>query len=178
MDENKSNENKNKKAWLVRATTSIRANFLFILQEKTYFFLFYTSTFTKDPYQFIYSTHLFNKIFIIFTFFLLFRFLWNKLTNSSSPSSHTHTQPTTLQQNPSTKSVEPHPHPASHRLLRQATDPTQTQNHPHPATNHHQQSNRTHPLESLMFIKSRTWNAGSWSTEKASRFHVIEDERG
>ena len=97
MDENKSNENKNKKAWLVRATTSIRANFLSILQEKTYFFLFYTSTFTKDPHQFIYSTHLFNKIFILFTFFIISFPLeqTHKLVFSVKPHPHTTNHPST-----------------------------------------------------------------------------------
>ena len=33
--------------------------------------LFYTSTFTKYPHQFIYSPHLFNKIFIILQFFII-----------------------------------------------------------------------------------------------------------
>ena len=34
-------------------------------------FLFYTSTFTEQPHQFIYFTHLFNKIFIILQFFII-----------------------------------------------------------------------------------------------------------
>ena len=41
------------------------------MHEKTYFFLFYTSTFTKHLHQFIYSTHLFNKIFIILLIFII-----------------------------------------------------------------------------------------------------------
>ena len=39
--------------------------------RKNLLFLFYTSTFTKHPHQFIYSTHLFNKIFILFIFFII-----------------------------------------------------------------------------------------------------------
>ena len=132
MDENKSNENKNKKAWLVRATTSIRANFLFILQEKTYFFLFYTSTFTKHPHQFIYFTHLFNKIFILSTFFIIsFPFIsetnsQTRLLRRATPTPSqppfnkirraTHTPTPIIQQN--------HQHPASHHFLRRAIDPT------------------------------------------------------
>ena len=54
-----------------RAFTSVLLNFLSILHEKIYFFLFYTSTFTKHPHQFIYSTHLFNKIFIILLIFII-----------------------------------------------------------------------------------------------------------
>ena len=59
----------------LRATTSVRSNFLSILQEKNLLFLFYTSTFTKHPHQFIYSTHLFNKMFILLHF-LLFSHSW------------------------------------------------------------------------------------------------------
>ena len=39
---------------------------------KNLFFLFYTSNFTKHPHQSIYSTHLFNKIFILLPFFIIF----------------------------------------------------------------------------------------------------------
>ena len=40
--------------------------------SKNLFFLFYTSTFIKYLRQFIYSTHLFNKIFIILQFFIIY----------------------------------------------------------------------------------------------------------
>ena len=74
--------------------------------QKNLLFLFYTSTFTKHLHQFIYSTHLFNKIFNLFTFFIisfpLLSPLWNPLID-----------PTQTQN---------HPHPvANYRLLRQAT---------------------------------------------------------
>ena len=39
--------------------------------RKNLLFLFYTSTFTKHPHQLIYSTHLFNKIFIILLIFII-----------------------------------------------------------------------------------------------------------
>ena len=39
--------------------------------RKNLLFLFYTSIFTKHPHQFIYSTHLFNKIFIILLIFII-----------------------------------------------------------------------------------------------------------
>ena len=116
--------------WSLRAITSVRANFLSILQEKPYFFLFYTSTFTIHPHQFIYSTHLFNKIFLLFTF-LLFPSL-----SSLEPSHRPNTNP---------KSPIP-----SFRLLHQATVfsvELQTQHKPKithtQPTNHHQQLNRT-----------------------------------
>ena len=46
-----------------------------IFYKKNLLFLFYTSTFTKYSYQFIYFTHLFNKIFILLHF-LLFSHSW------------------------------------------------------------------------------------------------------
>ena len=45
--------------------------FCLFYPKKTYLFLFYTITFTKYPHRFIYSKHLFNKIFILL-YFLLF----------------------------------------------------------------------------------------------------------
>ena len=44
-------------------------------EETKILFLFFTSTFTKHPHQFIYSTHLFNKILILLPF-LLFSHSW------------------------------------------------------------------------------------------------------
>ena len=41
------------------------SKFFVYFAQKNLLFLFYISTFTKHPRQFIYSTHLFNKIFII-----------------------------------------------------------------------------------------------------------------
>ena len=63
--------------------------------RKNLLFLFYTSTFIKHPHQFIYSTHLFNKIFIFFTFSYYFipSPLWHRLITSSSPSTPTPSQP-------------------------------------------------------------------------------------
>ena len=58
-------------SYVLRAFTSVLLNFLSILHEKNLLFLFYTSTFTKHPHQFIYSTHLFNKIFIILLIFII-----------------------------------------------------------------------------------------------------------
>ena len=62
--------------------------------RKNLLFLFYTSTFIKHPHQFIYSTHLFNKIFIFFTFFYYFipSPLSHRLITSSSPSTPTPSQ--------------------------------------------------------------------------------------
>ena len=55
----------------IRASTSMGANFPSIMHKKPTF-LFYTSNFTKHPHQSIYSTHLFNKIFILLPFFIIF----------------------------------------------------------------------------------------------------------
>ena len=42
-----------------------------LFYTKKLFFLFYTLIFTKHPHQFIYSIHLFNKIFILLPFFII-----------------------------------------------------------------------------------------------------------
>ena len=43
--------------------------FAFYFAQKKLLFQFYALIFTKHPHQFIYSTHLFNKIFVFFTIF-------------------------------------------------------------------------------------------------------------
>ena len=88
--------------------------------RKNLLFLFYTSTFTKHSHQFIYSTHLFNKIFNLFTFFLLFPSLssleqTHKLVFFVKPHPHPACHP-------STKSIEPHPHPSFNKITH--TQPT------------------------------------------------------
>ena len=62
--------------------------FFVYFARKNLFFLFYTSTFTKYSHQFIYSTHLFNKIFTFFLHFLLFPSL-----SSLEPSHRPYTNP-------------------------------------------------------------------------------------
>ena len=118
----------------VRATTSVRANFLSILQGKTYFFYF-TYSLLQNTHISLSILHIYSIKYSFFLHFLLFASL------SSLELSHKH--------NTNPKSPTP-----SHRLLRWATNPTQTQNHPHPTTSHHQRSNRTNPSESLAFITS------------------------
>ena len=49
------------------------------------FYLFYTSIFIKHLYQFIYSTHLLNKIFIFYNFLLFSLSLPLSLTNLTLP---------------------------------------------------------------------------------------------
>ena len=44
--------------------------FFVYFTRKFFFFLFYTSIFIKHSYQFIYSIHLFNKIFIFYIFII------------------------------------------------------------------------------------------------------------
>ena len=61
--------------------------FFVYFTRKNLLFLFYTSIFIKHSYQYIYSTHLFNKIFIFFIF-LLFSHSW--------PLSLSLTDPTTI----------------------------------------------------------------------------------
>ena len=63
--------------------------FFVYFTRKNLFFLFYTSIFIKHSYQYIYSTHLFNKIFIFFIF-LLFSHSWPlslSLSQTQPPSS-------------------------------------------------------------------------------------------
>ena len=45
--------------------------FLLFCTKKKLLFLFYSPIFTKHQHQFIYYTHLFNKIFIILQFFII-----------------------------------------------------------------------------------------------------------
>ena len=47
------------------------SKFFVYFTRKYLLFLFYTSTFTKRPHQFIYSIYLFNKIFIILLIFII-----------------------------------------------------------------------------------------------------------
>ena len=82
---------------IIRAIISVCSNFFVYFTKKNIFLLlFYTSSFTKHRYQFIYSTHLFNKIFILLQFFII-----PSLTTplSHKPTVHhyqrsLHTQPT------------------------------------------------------------------------------------
>ena len=97
-----------------RATTLVCANFLSILQEKTYFFYF-THPLLQNTNISLSILHIYSIKYSFFLHFLLFPSL------SSLEVSH----------RPNTNPKSPTP---SHCLLRQATDPTQTQNHPHPAT--------------------------------------------
>ena len=92
-----------------RAFTSVSAKFYSILQEKNLLFLFYTPTFTKHPHQFIYSTHLFNKIFISLTLFIYSR---NPLISAPawalSPTNQPHQSTILPPINPNRKSISHH----------------------------------------------------------------------
>ena len=57
--------------WLVNSIHISSSKFFVYFIWKNLFFLFYTSTFIKHPHQFIYSTHLFNKTFIILLIFII-----------------------------------------------------------------------------------------------------------
>ena len=59
-----------KRIWQSKRISKCKSFLLFY--TKNLFFLFYTPIFIKHPHQSIYFTHLFNKIFIFFTIFLLF----------------------------------------------------------------------------------------------------------
>ena len=78
---------------LHRGLRASSCKFSVYFARKNLLFLFYTFTFTKHPHQFIYSTHLFNKIFILFTFFYYFLPsppLWNPLTDPTQTQNHPH----------------------------------------------------------------------------------------
>ena len=86
---------------MLRASTLVDTNLSSILHQKSYFFLFYTSIFTKHSHQFIYFTHLFNKIFILLQFFII-PFLTAPLslrpttTNDHSTPNHHHHHPISI----------------------------------------------------------------------------------
>ena len=90
--------------------------------RKNLLFLVYTSTFTKHLHQFIYSTHLFNKIFIILLIFII-----HSRTDPQPPSPPSHHHHTYPDQRRSTQTSTP-PH------LPRSTRSTQTHSH-----HHHQQ---------------------------------------
>ena len=128
----------------IRATTSVRANFLSILQEKTYFF-YSIHPLLQNTLINLSILHIYSIKYSFFLHFLLFPSLsslekTHKLVFFVEPYPHPTNHPSTKSFNkirratPTPILQQNHPHPASHHLLRQATNPTQTQNHPHPAT--------------------------------------------
>ena len=58
-----------KRIWQSNRISKLISFILFYI--KNLHFLFYTPIFTKHPHQSIYSTHLFNKIFILLQFFII-----------------------------------------------------------------------------------------------------------
>ena len=84
---------------------------------KNLFFLFYTLIFTKYPHQSIYSTHLFNKIFILLPIFIIF-LLTASLSQTQPPSSSLPQSANRPNQHHHHHSITPHPatiitHPTS-----------------------------------------------------------------
>ena len=76
---------------------------------------FYTLIFTKHPHQFIYSTHLFNKIFILLPFFIILS-LAAFLSQTQSESTETQTH---LPQNNSFSLTDPNHHHTNLKILPQ-----------------------------------------------------------
>ena len=74
---------------------------------------FYTLIFTKHPHQFIYSTHLFNKIFILLPFFIILS-LAAFLSQTQSESTETQTH---LPQNNSFSLTDPNHHHTNLKIL-------------------------------------------------------------
>ena len=83
----------------LRASTSVRANFLSICQEKTYFFYF-TLPLLQNTHISLSILHIYLIKYSFFLYFLLFPSI-SSLAQSHHLvfSVHTHTQPATLQQN-------------------------------------------------------------------------------
>ena len=97
----------------IRATTSIRANFLSILQEKTYFF-YSIHPFLQNTLINLSILHIYSIKYSFFLHLLLFPSLssleqTHKLVFSVEPYPH----PTN---HPSAKSVEAHPHPSFNKI--------------------------------------------------------------
>ena len=83
----------------LRVTTSVRANFLSVLQEKTYFFYF-THSLLQNTHISLSILHIYLIKYSFFLHFLLFPSLSSLAqTHHLVFSVHTHTQPATLQQN-------------------------------------------------------------------------------
>ena len=76
---------------------------------------FYTLIFTKHPHQFIYSTHLFNKIFILLPFFIILS-LAAFLSQTQSESTETQAH---LPQNNSFSLTDPNHHHTNLKILPQ-----------------------------------------------------------
>ena len=77
-----------------------------IFYKKNLLFLFYTLIFTKHSHQFIYSTHLFNKIFIFLQFFIILSLI-AFLSQTQSERTETHL--------PQNNSLSHKPKPAPHK---------------------------------------------------------------
>ena len=105
--------------------------------RKNLLFLFYTSTFTKHPHQFIYSTHLFNKIFIILLIFII-----HSLTAPLSHSTTTTitTTITTIIRN-QRKIRSTHTYRSTH--MKNHQKPKKNQINPHMPINPHEKSDST-----------------------------------
>ena len=111
-------------------------------------FIFNTSTFIKYPHQFIYSKHLFNKIFILLHFFIISFALLSRTLSLTASLSHrpnttqNHQHPTTIN-NQSTPTINPlshhqwdqppsSTHPAT--IIKQPASIINPPNHHHQAT--------------------------------------------
>ena len=95
----------------IKSNYTGRCKFSFYFAQKKLLFLFYTLIFTKHPHQFIYSIHLFHKIFIIFPFFIILS-LTTFLSHTQSERTETH-----LPQNNSLPLIDPNHHHTNHQIL-------------------------------------------------------------
>ena len=152
------------------------ANFLSNFIRKNLLFLFYTRIFTKHLFQFIYSTHLFNKIFIILQFFIIHfltaplshrptvhHYQWSIHTQppsppSSPPNQHRQEKPTYSIRN--SFNLKPINHPPNPKPSQVKSSPTQSV-----AVS----SKPTNELEKTSWSRSKPTNPHPQSTKKPGK---------
>ena len=105
--------------WLLSSCSVSQSNriseckiFIYFTRKNLLFYLFYTPIFTKHPHQFIYSTHLFYKIFISLT-------LSSLSQTQHNPHSHYHQPPSLTQPYEIQKLIQPSRMKSQNPLIKQ-----------------------------------------------------------
>ena len=154
---------------IIRAIISVCSNFFVYFTKKTFFLiLFYTSSFTKHRYQFIYSTHLFNKIFILLQFFYYSLPHYPSLSQTHSPSLPTITpHPTNIitTQPPSSRKTNPLNSKSIHHL----PNPKPSQAKSSPTQSATRSSKPTNELEKTSQSRSKPTDPHPQSTKKPKK---------
>ena len=101
--------------------------FSFYFVQKTYFFLFYIFDFTKHPHQFIYTTRLFNKIFIFLQIFIILSPIAPSLSQTQQYQQSLHTQPPSAPTQPtSSRKINPFNPRNKHSKTHSQSKPSQS----------------------------------------------------